>query len=101
MRKAAVLAFAAAFAICMIHFFYAEDHCPVHCPTRGGRVGHVHEHHAGATTCLCFWSALSGPEAYEFSMANPVAALTAAVNEIAPPSPLGADIAHPPKTLVA
>jgi hypothetical protein len=101
MKKAAVLAFAAAFAVCMVHFYYAEDHCPVHCPTKGGRFGHVHDHHAGASTCLCFWSALSGPEADEFSEALPVASLTPAGNEIAPDPPPGADIAHPPPTLAA
>jgi len=63
MKKGAVLAFIVLFAACLFHFYYAEDHCPVHCPTRGGRVGHVHPHHAGASVCLCFLAALANPEA--------------------------------------
>lgn len=98
MKKVAVLALAAVFAVCMIHFYYAEDHCPVHCPTKGGRFGHVHDHHAGASICLCFWSSLFGPEPGEFAGVLDVAALTAAENEAAPPAPFGVDIAHPPKS---
>jgi hypothetical protein len=99
MKKAAAVAFAVAFVVCMVHFYYAEDHCPVHCPAKGGRVGHTHAHHADASICLCFWSSLFGPEPDEFAEARAVAALTAAGNESAPPAPLGADIAHPPKIL--
>jgi hypothetical protein len=62
MKKAAILALVVVFAACLIHFYYAEDHCPVHCPARGGRFGHVHPHHAGASVCLCFWGSLMGPE---------------------------------------
>jgi len=98
MKKSAVLALAAVFTICMIHFYYAEDHCPVHCPTKGGRFGHLHDYHAAASTCLCFWSLLSGPESDEFAGALDVALLTPAENEAAPAAPLGADIAHPPKS---
>lgn len=62
MKRIAALGLAIVFAVCMVHFFYAEDHCPVHCPTRTGHLGHVHSHHAGAV-CLCFWASLIGPEA--------------------------------------
>ncbi len=99
MKRAAVLAFAAAFIVCMVHYYFAEDHCPVHCPARGGRIGHVHAHHADASSCLCFWSSLFGPEAAEFAEASTVAVWTTAPNETATPAPLGADIAHPPKSL--
>jgi hypothetical protein len=62
MKRIAALGLAVVFAVCMIHFFYAEDHCPVHCPIRAGRFGHVHPHHPGALVCLCFWASLIGPE---------------------------------------
>lgn len=65
MKQAAVLAFIALLAVTMFHFYYAEDHCPVHCPSRGGQLGHVHPHHPGASVCLCFWSSLMGPETSE------------------------------------
>jgi hypothetical protein len=70
MKKAAVLALAACFVFGLFHFFYAEDHCPVHCPSPGGRLGHVHPHHAGAAVCLCFWSALAGPESADPPLAH-------------------------------
>ena len=100
MKKAAVLAFAVLFTVCLFHFYYAEDHCPVHCPSRGGGFGHVHPHHAEAGICLCFWSSLMGPETDSFAAA--VAFLTA----VAPPAdgcPLGtpaADITPPPRSLL-
>jgi hypothetical protein len=62
MKKTVALVFVACFLATLAHFYFAEDHCPVHCPTRGGRLGHVHHHHPGAGVCLCFWSALAGPE---------------------------------------
>jgi len=62
MKKGLVLFFAASFLVCLFHFYFAEDHCPVHCPARAGSLGHVHAHHGG-TVCLCFWSSLIGPEA--------------------------------------
>jgi hypothetical protein len=62
MKKGAALALAVVFAACLIHFYFGEDHCPVHCPARGGGFGHVHPHHAGATGCQCFLASLSGPE---------------------------------------
>ena len=62
MRRIAALALAVVFAACLVHFYYAEDHCPVHCPSRGGHFGHAHPHHAGAA-CLCFCMCLMAPEA--------------------------------------
>ena len=63
MKQAVALALAALFIAGLIHFFYAEDHCPVHCPCRSGQVAHAHPHHPGASVCLCFWSSLMAPEA--------------------------------------
>ena len=62
MKKSAVFVLVIMFAACLFHFYYAEDHCPVHCPSRGGRLGHVHPHHAGASQCLCIWSTLMSPD---------------------------------------
>ena len=62
MTRAAALVLAVLFAVCLVHFYFAEDHCPVHCPARGGSFGHVHPHHAGASVCLCIWASLVGPE---------------------------------------
>ena len=101
MKKAAVVAFVIFFAVGMFHYFYAEDHCPVHCPSRGGGFGHVHQHHGGASSCLCFWASLFGPEnddfigALEFEFRMPPAASFGLR-----PS-FGADIAHPPKDSLA
>jgi hypothetical protein len=61
MKKAAALALVIVFAACLVHFYYAEDHCPVHCPARKGGFGHVHPHHGGAV-CLCFCYTLMSPE---------------------------------------
>jgi hypothetical protein len=100
MKKAAVLAFAVVFAVGLIHFYYAEDHCPVHCPARGGRMGHVHAHHPGTTVCLCFLSALSGPEAADLPAA--VEFLTV-LDRPAPDRILGmtaADITPPPRSFL-
>jgi hypothetical protein len=63
MRQIAAFALIVVFAVCLVHFYYAEDHCPVHCPSRGGQLGHAHPHHPGASVCLCFWSSLMAPEA--------------------------------------
>lgn len=64
MKKGLVLLFAGSFLFCLFHFYFAEDHCPVHCPAQQGGFGHVHPHH-GETVCLCFMSSLLGPETCE------------------------------------
>jgi hypothetical protein len=99
MKRAAVAAFVVIFALVMVHYFFAEDHCPVHCPTKGGRLGHVHQHHAGAATCLCFWSALMGPESDEFVVAADLTIMAPAAASVRVRGSLGVDIAHPPKNL--
>jgi hypothetical protein len=101
MKKAAVVAFALFFAVGMFHFFYAEDHCPVHCPSRAGQLGHVHQHHGGASTCLCFWSSLFGPETDDFARAMDFRIIGAPAGSTRLRAPLGADIAHPPKSSLA
>ncbi len=83
----------------MFHFYYAEDHCPVHCPSRAGGFGHVHPHHAGAAVCLCFWSSLSGPE----SIDTPAADGLVSVPMILPAAGrilamMAADITPPPRS---
>lgn len=97
MKKAAVLTVAVLFAIGMVHYFYAEDHCPVHCPSKAGDLGHVH-HHGGASSCLCFWSSLFGPETGDMIWAFDFEILTVLQASGRPRAPLGADIAHPPKS---
>ena len=98
MKKAAVLAFAVVFAVGLFHFYYAEDHCPVHCPAQGGRMGHVHAHHPGTLVCLCFLSTLSGPESADLPAA---VAFLAVLDRPAPDRVLGmtaADITPPPRS---
>jgi hypothetical protein len=98
MKKAAVIAFVIFFAACMFHYFYAEDHCPVHGPSRGVGFGHVHQHHGGASVCLCFWHSLAGPEADDFARAMDFRLMRASAEATRLRASLGADIAHPPKS---
>ncbi len=63
MKRIAVLAFIVLFASCLFHFYYAEEHCPVHCPTRGGEFGHVQPHPGGDSVCLCFLAVFADPGA--------------------------------------
>jgi len=99
MKRAAVAAFVIVFVLVMVHYYFAEDHCPVHCPTKGGRLGHVHQHHAGAATCLCFWSALLGTEPDAVVAADGLVTEAAPEARLSAGGPLGSDIAHPPKPL--
>lgn len=100
MRRALVLAFTVVFAFCLFHFYFAEDHCPVHCPSRAGRVGHVPPHHSSGETCLCFWASMSvPPEPVDIGGASGLVAVMAAPAEGRPLVSPAADIAHPPKPL--
>jgi len=101
MKKATVVAFVVVFAVCMFHYFYSEDHCPVHCPSKGGQIGHVHLHHGGASSCLCFWSSLFGPERDDFARALDFRTLIAFSDEGRSCAAFGADISHPPKSPLA
>jgi hypothetical protein len=98
MKKATVLAFIVIFVACMFHFFYAEDHCPVHCPSRGGQFGHVHHHHPAACVCLCFWSSLMGPEASDFAATSVFLSLLVRPADGRPVGMLAADITPPPRS---
>ena len=100
MKQAAIVAFVILFAAGMCHYFFAEDHCPVHCPSKAGGLGHVHPHHGGASTCLCFWSSLFSPETGGFTGATDFELMMAPENAALALGPLGADIAHPPKSLL-
>ncbi len=97
MKQAVALALAALFVAGLIHFYYAEDHCPVHCPSRTGQFGHVHPHHPGGSVCLCFWSSLMGPEADDLPAMD--AFLTFLVPASAEPvlGRAAADITPPPR----
>jgi hypothetical protein len=98
MKKGAVLAFIVLFTACMFHFYFEEDHCPVHCLSRGGGFVHTHPHHAGASVCLCFWASLAGPETDDLQPAG------ALLTVLAPPAadPIimmaAADITPPPRS---
>ena len=98
MKKVAVVPFVIFFALSMLHYFYAEDHCPAHDLSRGVGFGHVHQLHGGATVCLCFWSSLFGPEVDDFARATDFRLLRAMAEAARLRAPLGADIAHPPKS---
>ncbi len=100
MKKAVLIAFIVIFTAGMFHYFYAEDHCQVHCPSRGGGFGHVHQHHGGASTCLCYWSSLFGPETDDWVGASDFRIQPAPVGESRLRASLGADIAHPPKSFL-
>jgi len=97
MKKAVVVAFILFFAVGMFHYFYAEDHCPVHCPSRNGGFGHVHQHHGSASSCLCFWTSLFGPETDDLARSMAFTTLDVLASHEDQRAPMGADIAHPPK----
>jgi len=100
MKKGAVLAFIVFFAVCLFHFYFAEDHCPVHCPSRGGGFNHVHPHHAGASVCLCFWSSLMGPEAGDFAATSVFLSVLAPPADGRPVGMLAADVTPPPRSFL-
>ena len=100
MKKAAVLAFVIIFAVCLFHFYYAEDHCPIHCPSRGGGVGNAHARHPGAAVCLCFWSSLFGPETSDFSPSGAMMALLDRPVAGTVLAMMAVDITPPPRSLV-
>jgi hypothetical protein len=100
MKKAAVLAFVIIFAACLFHFYYAEDHCPVHCPSRAGGFGHAHPSHPGASVCLCFWSSLFGPETSDFLPSGILMALLGRAAEGSVLAMMAADITPPPRSFV-
>lgn len=99
MKKGLALLFAASFLLCLFHFYFAEDHCPVHCPSGPGGFGHVHPHHGGAV-CLCFLSTLMGPVACDLPVLGGSLVLLdrpAAERLLARPT---TDITPPPRALL-
>jgi hypothetical protein len=98
MKRVAALGLALFFALTIFHFYFGEDHCPIHCPVRCGHLGHVHHHHPGAEVCLCFLTALAAPESADLPMA---AELLAVLEPPAPAHVLGMtapDITPPPRS---
>jgi hypothetical protein len=81
----------------MFHYFYGESHGAGRIPSASRVFGNVHHHHGNSSTCLCFASALAGPESDEWvRMAD--------FRRTLPPpggsrlrASLGADIPHPPE----
>ena len=66
----------------------------------GSAFGGVHHHHHGnGSTCLCFVSALSGPEADDWVRATDFRIMLTPAGESRLRASLGADIAHPPRVL--
>jgi hypothetical protein len=99
MKKAVALALAVVFAACLVHFYYAEDHCPVHCPARAGGFGHVHPHHGGAV-CLCFCTSLMSPETCDLPTLSGYLVLLALPAADHLLGRVAADIAPPPRSLL-
>jgi hypothetical protein len=99
MKKGAVLLLVLVFAACLFHFYYAEDHCPVHCPTRAGGFSHVHPHHGGAV-CLCFWASLSGPEACDLAANMDAMAILSGPGEANVVGRPAGDVTPPPRSLL-
>jgi len=87
MKKAVAVVFILVFAAAMFHYFYGEDH--------------LHHHHGNASTCLCFVSALAGPEADDWVRAADFRIMLTPPGESRLRASLGADIAHPPRILPA
>jgi hypothetical protein len=99
MNRAVALVLVIVFAACLVHFYFAEDHCPVHCPAKRGGFGHVHAHHGGAV-CLCFCTTLMAPETCDLPA---MSGLLAPLAPLVPGHVLGrpaADITPPPRSLL-
>jgi hypothetical protein len=102
MKKAVAVVFILVFAAAMFHYFYGEDHGSVRFPSAGSALGNVHHHHHGSgSTCLCFVSALAGPEADDWVRATDFRIMLTPPGESRLRASLGADIAHPPRILPA
>ncbi|MHB8093999.1 MAG: hypothetical protein ACYDH0_03575 [Candidatus Aminicenantales bacterium] len=97
MKRIAALAVAVVFFACMMHFFYAEDHCLVHHPAPSGQPGHVPAAHPGASTCLCFMGSILVTEPAEFIQTQAFVFMTAPDGIVRPPDPVDTDIPHPPR----
>jgi hypothetical protein len=100
MKKAVAIIFIVIFAAGIIHYFYSKEHCPVRFPSAGGGFDHVSHHHANASTCLCFLSALLCPESDDWVGASDFLIKLSPADENHLRASLGADIAHPPKSFL-
>ena len=101
MKKAVAVVFILVFAAAMFHYFYGEDHGAVRFPPADGGFTHVHHHHGNTSTCLCFVSALAGPEADDWVRATDFRIMLTPPGESRLRASLGSDIAHPPRILPA
>jgi len=101
MKKAVAVVFILVFAAAMFHYFYGEDHGAVRFPPADGGFTHVHHHHGNTSTCLCFVSALAGPEADDWVRATDFRIMLTPPGESRLRASLGSDIAHPPRVLPA
>jgi len=97
MKRIAVLAVAIVFFACLMHFFYAEDHCLAHHPSPNGQSGRAPAAHPGASTCLCFMSSIIVTETAEFVRTQGFVFTTAPEGIVRPPDPVDTDIPHPPR----
>lgn len=98
MKKAVTVVFIVIFAAAMFHYFYGEGHCAGRFPSAGPGFGNVHDHHGHSSTCLCFTSALAGPESDEWVRIAHFRLMLPPPGGSRLRASLGADIAHPPKT---
>ncbi|MGA2363338.1 MAG: hypothetical protein ABSG73_12875 [Candidatus Aminicenantales bacterium] len=99
MKKTTALLFVLIFAGLSLYFFFAEDYCHVHNPMPGGTFSHSHGY--AASICLCFWSNLFSPGAFDFSGFQGVERLRVDPFDRSPVKAFNADIAHPPKSFLS
>jgi len=97
MKRIAALAVAVVFFACLMHFFYAEDHCLIHHPSPSKQPGHVAGSHPGASTCLCFMGSILVAETAEFVRTQDFDFMAAPDVIVQPSDPAAADIPHPPR----
>jgi hypothetical protein len=98
MKKAVVVVFIVIFAAGLFHYFYSEEHCPVRFPSAGGGIEQTRHHNVNTSTCLCFLSALLGPESDGWVGAPDFLIKLSPAGENRLRASLSADIAHPPKS---
>lgn len=100
MKKAVVVVFIVFFAAAMFHYFYGEGHGAVRFPSDGPGFGNVHRHHGHTSTCLCFTSALAGPETADWVRIADFRLMHPPPGESRLRASLGTDIAHPPESFL-
>ena len=100
MKKSVAVLLILIFAAAMVHFFYGEDHCASYFTSEGGGFGRLHHQHGDASTCLSFLSGLFSPETADWDGAAVLRVAPAPADESRLFASLGADIAHPPNSLL-